>query len=122
MHFHTQTNINIISNILKSMLLLLSLVCVLKKPFRKKKIKNNSLNSTKYINYLFLFLFLFLFFFFLIHEIDQPDTHLPKNITVPNDHKFKFLLSASGVQLYACVVPADTIPFFFTLFYLKKFT
>ncbi|CAI2176033.1 2661_t:CDS:2 [Funneliformis geosporum] len=35
---------------------------------------------------------------------EKPDIPLPKNISVPNDHKFKFLLSAYGVQIYKCVV------------------
>ena len=32
----------------------------------------------------------------------MPDIHLPKNITIPDGIKFKFLLSAYGVQIYKC--------------------
>ncbi|CAG8550556.1 16836_t:CDS:2, partial [Funneliformis caledonium] len=41
---------------------------------------------------------------------EKPNIHLPKNITVPTGNKFKFLLSAYGVQIYKCVVNKDGVP------------
>ncbi|CAB4396633.1 uncharacterized protein OCT59_019555 [Rhizophagus irregularis] len=35
---------------------------------------------------------------------EMPNIDFPKNITIPDHHKFDFLLSAYGVQIYKCFV------------------
>ncbi|CAI2167422.1 8973_t:CDS:2 [Funneliformis geosporum] len=42
-------------------------------------------------------------------KTEQPKLDLPKNLTIPHDDKFKFLLYARGYQIYNCKVDKDHV-------------
>jgi hypothetical protein len=51
----------------------------------------------------------------MVYNTEMPNINLPKNISIPNGHKFDFLLSAFGVQIYECFVNNHNIPNNWTL-------